>query len=93
MITQYQQSNIQHRSPQNRNLIPSYFSHKVDVNVSGIWKQTMPGFDQVADQKILADQANLRAVVIKELGDLIDRVHTASDATIAPYIQNDSTNS
>ena len=93
MITQYQQSNIQHRSPQNRNLIPSYFSHKVDVNVSGIWKQTMPGFDQVADQKILADQANLRAVVIKELGDLIDLVHTASDATIAPYIQNDSTNS
>ncbi len=93
MITQYQQSNIQYRSPKDRSLIPSYFSKEVDINVSGIWKQTMPSFDDIADQKRLTEQTNLKNVVIKELGDLIDLVHNASDKTMSPFIQNYSGNS
>lgn len=87
LIKEYQNTNIQYRSEDLRNEIPSYFSESIDLNASGIWNQTLPSFDSASDMKRLKEQQELKTSVQQELQELIELVHNATDEVIKPYVQ------
>ena len=86
LIKQYQDTNIKNRTDKERDSIPSYFMDPVNIDVSGIWKQTTPSFNAEADQKALHDQEKLRDSVQCQLQQLIDTVHQESANAIGPFL-------
>lgn len=85
MIKMYQDTNLRHRTEEQKGLIPDYFGKEVDVTTDPIWARQLPNFETDTDSQRLQEQAELKAMVSDQLEQLITRVHTASADALAPF--------